>query len=316
MPFKRCIACGQSSNIPSNKQTCCLVRGQNIPARAKEVMVPLSLVEEAVQKALQKHGISKGEGEDQAEDFQDGMTILASDIHIPLHHQRGVENLVRACEDLKSSGDLKRLILNGDVFDSTNNSNYPKGSRLEGHHGDLGDEIQQGAGVLNALVDCFEDAVYQEGNHEARLARVLAKNLGVPEAPLAYEALFRFYGYHPRLRVYNQRLLLLGRGEGSVGIIHGEKFNQHTAATVLRDNMYRNTIQGHTHRPQVFWVAGKFGLVNGHLHDVSKQHYAPSPDWTMGFTVLEHWDGGRKVNPYFVRVYEDGSFRFQGKTYK
>lgn len=248
--------------------------------------------------------------------FDDGATVLLTDIHIPLHHRKAVGAIVQFCETNKESGWLKRLVLGGDVFDGNGNSRHKQMSRGEGHGGDLGDEIETGRGTINALVECFPEATFMEGNHEARLWRVLAENKGIPEAPLVFEALFRFYDFHHRLQVHNNRSFFVGRGEGQIEFIHGERYNQHTAATLLNDNMNRNSAQGHSHRPQAFWRRGKFAVVNGHLHDAEKQQYMKNPEWTMGFTIFDHWDNGRKVNPYFVRVTEDGSFSFAGKTYR
>lgn len=251
--------------------------------------------------------------------FDDGATILASDIHVPLHNVRAFDALVQFVEQ-QPRGYIKRLVLAGDVFDGTNLSRFDKLSRSDGHGGDLGDEMAMGRGHINALVRATPDGEHwiQSGNHElGRLHRALAANRGIPAEPLEMEALLKFYEYDERLKFYPQRKLAIGRGDqGVVEIIHGEKYNRHTAATILADNLFRNITQGHTHRPQTFWIKGRFGHVNGHMHDLARAGYAVDPDWTMGFTIFEHWDNGRFVNPYFIRIAENGSFSFGGKTYR
>jgi UDP-2,3-diacylglucosamine pyrophosphatase LpxH len=266
--------------------------------------------------------ILKERAEEQIPDFtafEDGATILASDIHVPLHNVRAFDALVQFVEQ-QPKGYIKRLVLAGDVFDGTNLSRYDKLSRSDGHSGDLGDEMAMGRSHINALVRAIPDGEHwiQSGNHElGRLHRALAANRGIPAEPLEMEALLKFYEYDDRLKFYPHRKLSIGRGDqGTVEIIHGEKYNKHTAATILADNLYRNIVQGHTHRPQTFWIKGRFGMVNGHLHDLAKAGYAVDPDWSAGFSILEHWDNGRFVNPYFVRVNETGSFAFNGKVYR
>jgi UDP-2,3-diacylglucosamine pyrophosphatase LpxH len=282
-------------------------------------LIPIQSIEDRVraevERALGELGIASSLAEPD-QPFQDGATLFVSDWHIPLHHRKATDALIAFCEANRDSGYLQRLVLGGDVFDGTNNSRYLKQSREDGHDGDLGDEIETGRSIVNALVECFPDAIFMEGNHEARIWRVLAEKKGIPAAPIVFEQLFKFYDYHERLQVTKNRSHFVGKGEGLIEFIHGERYNKHTAAALMSDNQWKNSVQGHTHRPQAFWSKGKFAIVNGHLHDQSKQTYMANPDWTMGFTVFEHWDRGRKVNPYFVRVCEDGSFGFLGKVWR
>jgi UDP-2,3-diacylglucosamine pyrophosphatase LpxH len=250
--------------------------------------------------------------------FSDGATVLISDVHIPLHDLQKTDAIIAFCEQ-QPKGYLKRLVLAGDVFDGTNLSRYPKGSRSEGHGGDLGDEMAMGRGQINALVRTFSDECWlQSGNHElGRLHKHLAEERGIPAEPLEMEHLLKFYEYDERLVFYPNRKLTIGRGEhGTIDIIHGEKYNKHTAATILGDNLYRSIVQGHTHRPQTFWIKGRFGHVNGHLHDLAKVGYMPDPSWTPGFTIIEHWNNGRNAYPIFVPIADDGSFAFNGKVYR
>lgn len=275
------------------------------------------LVEEAVARRIAAMQPQPEYQYDQSK-FEDGATILASDIHVPLQNVRAFDALIQFVEQ-QPKGYIKRLVLAGDVFDGTNLSRYDKLSRDDGHGGDLGDEMAMGRGHINALVRAIDGEHWlQSGNHElGRLHRALAAARGIPAEPLEMPALLKFYEYDERLKFYPQRKLSIGRGdEGTVEIIHGEKYNKHTAATILSDNLFRNIVQGHTHRPQTFWIKGRFGHVNGHMHDLAKAGYAVDPEWTLGFTILEHFNNGRTVNPYFVRMTENGSFSWNGKVYR
>ena len=250
--------------------------------------------------------------------FEDGASVMISDPHIPLHNCRQFDAAISFVEQ-QPKGYIKRLILAGDVFDGTNLAKYLKQSRDEGHGGDFGDELAMGRGQVNALVRAVEGECWlMSGNHElGRLHRVLAETRGVPAEPLEMEHLLKFYEYDERLKFHPERKLTIGRGDtGSIDIIHGDRYNKHTAATILEKNLYRSIVQGHTHRPQTFWVKGRFGHVNGHMHDMTRVGYMPDPEWVPGFSIFEHWDNGTKVNPYFLRQAEDGSFSFNGKVYR
>lgn len=275
-----------------------------------------ALVRERVDAILGER-LAKPEVIDQSQ-FADGATVLISDAHIPLHDSRKFDAVISFCEQ-QAKGYLQRLVLAGDIFDGTNLSGYPKGSREEGHGGDFGDEMAMGRGQINALVRTIEgDCWLQSGNHElGRLHKHLAQGRGIPAEPLGMEHLLKFYEYDERLTFYPNRKLTIGRGDhGMIDIIHGEKYNKHTAATILGDNLYRSIIQGHTHRPQTLWVKGRFGHVNGHMHDLAKVGYMPDPQWQAGFTIIEHWSNGRNAVPYFVPFADDGSFSFGGKVYR
>ena len=313
--YRTCPECRMDSAFPVNKATCCLKRGAK-----RKTDRPISLTADELQDIVRREvaaalDAAKNPLPD-TEAFEDGATVLLSDIHIPLHHVRATHAVIKFCQAMKAQGWFKRLVLAGDVFDGSTLSRFDKESRTEGHHGDFGQEIAEGREVIHELAECFPKTFYMVGNHEHRLERALAKNPGIPAEPLDMAEMFKFYDY-PELEYVRDRKLLIGRGdEGTVQVIHGEKYNKNRAAGLLEENLYRNTVQGHTHRPQTFWYKGRFGHVNGYLHDPLRQNYMPDPTWTLGFTIFEHWDGGHRVNPYFVRITEEGSFTYAGKTYR
>lgn len=315
--FRACPECSRESAYPINKSTCCLARGVR-----RKTEQPISLTPDELRDIVRREIAADREAREatapqDATTFADGATVLLSDIHIPLHQVKATHAVIKFCQENRASGWLKRLVLAGDVFDGTLLSRFLKQHREEGHGGDLGQEIAEGREIIHDLVECFDESYYILGNHEARLDRVIAQNPGIPAEPLDMAAMFAFYEYPAQLRYHRERKLVFGRGdEGSVTVIHGEKYNKHRAAGLLEENLYKNTVQGHTHRPQTFWYKGRFGHVNGYLHDPERQGYMPDPTWTLGFTVFEHWDNGRKVNPYFVRITDDGSFALNGKVYR
>lgn len=315
---RECPECGKFTFIANNRSTCCLQSGQK---RSRPDEFRLSqrdldkLLTEAVERGRQM--VKEELSEDVGRGCSDGATVLITDPHIPLHHVAGWNAMSNMLVALKGTGYIKRLVLGGDVFDGTNLSRYPKENRGEGHPHDIGDEIYAGRHMISDLVDCVEESSwYFIGNHEHRLNRLIAAQPGLPAEILSFDNMLAYYDYPERLAIHKERKLTIGRGDGKVTFIHGEKYNKHRAAGLLEENLYENTVQGHTHRPQTYWYKGRFGLVNGYLHDPKRQGYDPDPTWTLGFTIFEHWDNGRHVNPYFVRITDNGSFSFMGKVWK
>jgi hypothetical protein len=320
LQYRTCPECDKPSAFPMNKVTCCLRRGAR---RTYNKAVSFTMDEVAaiaraeVERALQAERDRASVVSDEST-FLDGLTVLITDPHIPLHHVRGLA----AVTNFLAATDIRRLVFAGDIFDATKLGRHPKQSRNDGHSGDYGDELYAGRHLIADMVDAVDPAgecwIFP-GNHEQRLERKLAEpgNGGIPADPLDPENLLDYYEYPKRLMYHRERKLRIGRGdEGSVYVLHGEKYNKHRAAGLLEENLYQNTVQGHTHRPQTYWFKGRFGLVNGYLHDPRRQSYEPDPSWTLGFTIFEHWDNGRKVNPYFVRITDDGSFSYGGRVYR
>ena len=247
--------------------------------------------------------------------FKDGFTIIVSDVHIPFHHVLGTLATIQFFRKMKGTGLLKRLILNGDVFDAATLSRHMKRKRSK-FGGDLGQEILLGRDWIMPMVECFEETYMLGGNHEeGRLQRLLAnEGVGVPEDPMAFGELLKFYKYDG-VKFIARPEIFIGVDDGNIKIFHGEKYNEHTAATILKDNHYKSAVQGHTHRPQIYFSKTKFGAVNGMLLDPDQQDYRYDPNWTLGFTILEHFNNGTEVNPYFVKISWTGEFSFAGKKY-
>jgi len=248
--------------------------------------------------------------------FDDGWTVEISDMHIPFHHVKATLSILSFLREKQKEGILKRLVLNGDIFDAAALSRHMKRKRGSGGVGDLGDEIKAGKPIIMAYAKLFDEVYFLGGNHEeGRLQRLLAnEGVGIPKDPLAFGELLKFYGYDG-ITFVDRRDIKLGFDDGAVKMYHGEIYNRNTASTILANNRGNNVTQGHTHRPQLHFSRGQFGAVNGGLIDKNQQDYMADPEWTMGFTIFEHFKNGTQVNPYFVKITEDGEFSFNGKVY-
>jgi UDP-2,3-diacylglucosamine pyrophosphatase LpxH len=336
--WKTCPSCGQLKSIPTRNTFCskeCASRREALnsedaspssrpaeyaPRPQIDVAALAAQITAQVLKSLPPELLGLGKPSETLNwtknTFDDGMSVIISDVHIPYEHRPACLATLKFLRELSEKGLLKRLFLNGDIFDAASLSRHMKSRRAKYPQGDLGSEMKEGMPLINAFAELFPETWFLGGNHEeGRLQRVLAnEGVGIPADPLAMGNLLDFYGYR-NIEFVDRREICLGFDEGEVWVFHGEKYNKHTAASILEKNRYRNTVQGHTHRPQLFFVKGSFGMVNGNLFDKEKQDYMADPDWTMGFSILEHFNNGTQVNPYFVKITEDGEFAYNGKKY-
>jgi predicted phosphodiesterase len=327
-----CAGCNKTTLLPSRNNYCsrvCYDKHRKVKNTQFEKslnhkeMPPLDIlirtITDQVYKAVSPYFITKEAHHPvefvNQEKFKDGFTIILSDLHIPFHHVLGTKAVIQFLRAYRKTGLLKRLILNGDVFDAATLSRHLKRKRSK-FNGDLGEEMKTGKDWIMPMVACFEETYMLGGNHEeGRLQRLLAnEGVGVPEDPMAFNELLSFYKYSG-VKFIARPEIFLGSDDGKVKIFHGEKYNDHTAATILKDNHYTSSVQGHTHRPQTYFSKTKFGAVNGMLLDPDQQDYRYDPPWTLGFTILEHFNNGTEVNPYFVKISFEGEFSFAGKKY-
>jgi predicted phosphodiesterase len=328
---KYCPGCGEAKQMPTRNTFCGRDCSSGKAAETKRIMdlLPQEVKQQgfdqdafalaltsAITSVMSQFVPKVPEKKSWETNFADGWSVMVSDVHIPYHHISATKAVIQFFRRYKDSGLLKRLILNGDIFDAAALSRHMARKRAKSK-GDLGAEMKAGLPWVTAMQECFEETVFLGGNHEeGRLQRVLAnEGVGLPGEPLAFDNLLKFYGYKG-IKFVQEPYITVGFGEGSVKIFHGEIYNKNTASTILERNLNESVSQGHTHRPQLYFSKGRFGAVNGNLLDKQKQDYMFDPNWTMGFTIFEHWNGGTEVNPYFVKITEDGEFSWCGEVFK
>lgn len=238
-------------------------------------------------------------------------TVVVSDIHIPDHDPIALAMFELWCRDFCPD----EIVLNGDIAEMACVSLHD-----HGHTQILEQEIQEVSQFLRRLRDAHPKAkiVYNEGNHEDRLARYQQKHapalgeivtlpqlLGLTDLNIAWNA------YCPdRVYFISQKL----------GAVHGFAFGEHYAAATLRKYNV-SVIVGHAHRPQYTTqpTVGQDGQHTrgcwggGCLTEVQHVSYLRHPSgWTQGWTAVYSDDDGFSVYPVNMHKH---AFFWDGKKY-
>lgn len=248
--------------------------------------------------------------------FSDG------DLHYPIHDKRVEAAKLALARDLKP----ETWVNVGDAWDCWLLSGFTKeperifdpGSRLQEEFDSSRpyfDEAARIAGRYHLIL----------GNHERRLWRLIAANLGLfGLRALEWRSMAALPG-NVQVHPYGTRLRV-----GPVTFEHGDaiggKFGvKHPGAWLLDNRGNRNTVFGHTHRAsttyRTIWdEEGQdhtyVAINQGHGSDVSQQKYAAEPSWQHGFTVIEYWSesGKPRFTPHLITIV-NGRFSFNGRQY-
>jgi len=227
---------------------------------------------------------------------KDTVVGLLSDIHIPYQHNQALTCALDHCKKEK----LTHLILNGDIMDCYQISNFVKDPTMRSFK----NEIEAVRSFLKTLTEKFEGVkiLYKEGNHEARYMRFMRSK--APEL-LGVEAFTL-----PRLlglkdldidHIPDNKLIQLGH----LMIIHGHEFGQAIFSPVNPARGYflrakTNVIGGHNHQVSVHSennLEGKqlVAYSTGHLADPHPE-YKPINNWSHGFAIIKHTEEGKDIN--------------------
>ena len=237
---------------------------------------------------------------------------IASDIHVPFHDTK----VVNAWLAFERDNQPDELVLNGDIADMQGASS----------HGDaqsenlITDEIE----AVNEFLDRVRDAVgprckihYNEGNHEDRFTRYLAKqapNLrGLTDLPTMLRLKQRKISWLPYGKVH----FLSEKLGVTHGIFHGVNYARET---LIRYGT--SIVVGHAHRPQIHTmgvagdsasaIRGAFGL--GCMIPVDDVPYLKGPSgWSNGFGRFYVMPDGT-FTPYVINMARQ-RFVWNGKVY-
>ncbi len=208
--------------------------------------------------------------------------LVINDIHIPYHNKQSV-NL--ALERLK---DCEGLIINGDMLDFHNFSNFVKRPDAPTIIAELD--------VANELFSTIRakfsgEIIYKLGNHERRLATYImsraAALFGLENVLLKDKLDFKKY----KVKVVDYAQIIKF---GDLNIIHGHEIRAVTSLiNVARTYFLKaqaNVMLGHYHVSQDYIVRGinqkiKGGWAVGCLCDLSPE-YNPINQWVHGFAVI------------------------------
>ena len=189
--------------------------------------------------------------------FKPGLYVVMGCLHLPFHNKDFFKS---ACKLIKAvRGDIRGVILAGDVLDMHSISRHGKGKiGLPGYT--LGREYAE----ANAAIDSLEEVLkspdgsydmelvreYFYGNHEdwynQHFKEVDASKMGEAGIVSPYDAVFK----HRRYKFQNDWKEAFVQ-IGDLKIIHGVWFNRHCAHKHLQE-MKENVLFFHTHRVQTF----------------------------------------------------------------
>jgi len=240
--------------------------------------------------------------------------VIVSDLQIPYHDPRAVNNLIDFIKRYKPD----RVVSIGDEIDLPQVSKWEKG-RMGEYAGTIGKDRDATVKILEQLR--VTDVI--RSNHTDRLFNYIASYApglyGIPELQL--ENFLRL----PELGItYWRKPMPIAPNWVAVHGDHG-RISQVAGQTALKQALQhgKSLVCGHTHRLGLSSVTeasggivGRIvtGLEVGNLMDFKKAHYTHgSANWQQGFGLL--YVDGRNVTPVAVPVAKDGSFIVEGKRY-
>ena len=243
-------------------------------------------------------------------------TVIAGDIHVPFQDDKAVDLWIKFLEWYKP----EVLVLNGDIIDCFGISKFTR-SPLEGKR--LKEEIEDTKALLARIVAATPKCTryYVFGNHENRLHKFMANNAQEIYELIALEDLLGL-----------GRNFIIVNGSNVENIIklndlyvgHWNRVSKHSSYTVKNIMADRgvNVVQSHTHRLVFYTVRYLdrtiYGWEIGCLCDINPD-YVVSPNWQLGFAVIEPYSAGKQMNFYLIKINDSNgyySFRYGRKTFK
>ena len=238
--------------------------------------------------------------------------VAISDLQVPYHDKRAVENIIHFIKDFKPS----EVVTVGDEMDMQTISKWSRGTILE-HEQSIGNDRDETVRILEAM----KVTHMSRSNHTDRLFNTVSLRapglLGLPELTLPNFLRMKELGitYHEDPYELAPGWLLMHGDEGSM--------SGHAGMTALnlakRADM--SIICGHTHRQAVLPYSHShatfggeittkiiYGFETGNLMDYSKAKYIKGGlfNWQKGFGLL--YVDGKTVTPVAVPIQRDGSF--------
>ncbi len=242
------------------------------------------------------------------------LTILISDLQLPLHHRKALSALCNLLADKKDQASIFQV---GDFFDFEAISRWSKGTLKEDGRR-FQKELDEGA---RACADIHAAYPYEKirirGNHDDRLEAYLdgsAKGLASIRA-LDFDALTN--AAETGWKTVPQPYKLAPNTTAVHGLSVRSK-SGHTPHAHL-DRLEGNVVHGHTHRAGLVYRtvgnATRWGMEVGCLMDRRLASYLPcgAADWQLAFGAL--WVDGSAVQPEIIHVNANGSFIFDGRRY-
>ena len=241
--------------------------------------------------------------------------VLISDLQVPYHDKRAVDNVAKFIRAFKPD----EVASVGDEMDFQTISRWAQGTPLE-YERTIGRDRDATARVLD---DLRVNHVIRS-NHTDRLFNTVMMRapglLSLPELELPNFLRMDLLGieYHKKPYELAPGWLLMHGDEGNISQNGGQ-----TALNLAKKTGY-SVVCGHTHRMGLMHhsesVAGVntrtvWGMEVGNLMDAKKASYLKGgiSNWQQGFGIL--WVDGKYVKPELIPIRKDGSFVAVGKTW-
>lgn len=237
-----------------------------------------------------------------------GTAVVFSDAH----YHPGIGStvahkaLVEVVRDLKP----KMLVGNGDLFDGSRLSRFPKNGWENQPR--VSDELEEVKERMAEIRHAYRGAqlLRTVGNHDIRLDRFLAMNASEFEGIAGFRLADHLPEWRECMSVFvNGSTMIKHRFNGG---IHAAYNNTLRAGT--------NIVTGHTHhlevKPWGDYRGRRYGVQTGALADVDSPAFAYTEDsptaWCSGFAVLTFDKDGRLLMPELCEVIEGVAY-FRGQ---
>jgi hypothetical protein len=241
--------------------------------------------------------------------------VLISDLQVPYHDERAVNNLSKFIHAFKPD-DVASV---GDEMDMQTISRWSQGTPLE-YERSIGKDRDKTVAVLEKL----KVTHMTRSNHTDRLYNSIMKRLpgllGAPEFELENFLKLDQLGitYHKDPWEIAPKWLLLHGDEGSVNQTGGQ------TALGLAKRTGMSVVCGHTHRAGLLHYTESYGgktnrtiwgMEVGNLMKQNQASYLKGgiANWQQAFGIL--YIDGNKVTPQLVPIQSDGTFVVDGRIW-
>lgn len=251
-----------------------------------------------------------------------------SDIHHPFQDQALIDAAFEAWKDIKKHGDLKYIILNGDIIDCYALSHFVRSISMS--QSSFESELESTRLFLKRLRKTFPKIkmIFIEGNHEWRLRRLIME----PKDRMRYEWMDKYLHYRSTLGLEDLDIEYIEHG-GTAGQMRVQFGNDclvghwkisrtksgQTASYLLEKYPGYKIVQGHTHHAaRISKHGGRhpvWAIENPCMCPVDDVDYTLDPNWQQGFTVLTSVDGCVHGDMIVVEQ-ETRTFLCEGKLYE
>lgn len=222
-----------------------------------------------------------------------GLAVLVPDVHVPYHDDRAWSLLLRVLREISPN----HVIVLGDFADCYSVSFHDKSPRRASR---LADEIAQVCECLRELEAAAPDStrVYIEGNHEARLARYVARNAGALHGlpglslPELFDLPAHGWLWVPYHQSYRFGDLHLTHDVGRAGVHSARQSRIAFGASIGIGHVHRMTIEHERTIDGKHNIGASFGWL-GDAEAVDYRHRGLARrEWVHGIGIAQHDDRG------------------------